>query len=267
MNRKEKNASRYKPPEVRERERQEDIVFNKMLQWLVAAVIAEAVMLLLNRFYIHARVSELGAVPALSKLLLVFPVIGIVAFVLCLFWRKSVRNNGKSGDIQLMTGGTLLCIGVCGFLLRMFGSTGSSVVLAITPVLAVLILIYYLYQKEFFGCAILGALSILGLWVYRVAGNSSTYFLCLILTVVVAAVGVALSLKLKKTDGVLTVKGRELALLTPDASYMAFYISAVVALVLLLCPLALGAAVAYYSIWAIIAGLFILAVYFTSKLM
>ena len=76
-----------------------------------------------------------------------------------------------------------------------------------------------------------------------------------------------LSLKLKQNDGVLTVKGKSIAMLTPDASYVTFYISAVVGLVLLLAPLALGAAVAYYSIWIIIAGLFILAVYFTSKLM
>ena len=267
MNRNQKGASRYKPPEVRERERQEDIIFNKMLQWLVAAVIAEVVMLLLNRFYIHARAGELGAVPALKTLLTVFPVIGVVAFVACLFWRAQVRRNGKSGDLPLVLGSTLLGIGVCGFLLRLFGVTGSSVVLAIVPAIAVLILIYYLYQKEFFGCALIGALSILGLWVYRIVGANSTYFLCLILTVVVAAVGVALSLRLKKTGGVLTVKGKPISLLTEDAAYPAFYISVVVGLLLLLAPLALGAAVAYYSIWVIIAGLFILAVFFTSKLM
>ena len=264
MNKKQK---RNKPPEVLERERQEDIVFNKMLLWLVGAVVAEVVILLVNRFYIHTRPDEMGAVLVLNKLLLAFPVIGIVAFALCLFWRAQVRKGGKSGDIPLVIGGTLLGIGICGLLLRLFGTTGAGVVLAIVPAIAVIILIYYLYQKEFFGCAILGALSILGLWVYRIAGSGSTYILCLILTVVVAAVGVALSLKLKKTDGVLTVKGREIALLTPDAAYKAFYVSAIVGLVLLLAPLALGAAVAYYSIWVIIAGLFILAVYFTSKLM
>ena len=37
--------------------------------------------------------------------------------------------------------------------------------------------------------------------------------------------------------------------------------------VLLLAPLALGTAMAYYGIWAMAAWLFILAVYFTSKLM
>ena len=267
MNQNKKNASRYKPPEVRERERQEDIIFNKMLQWLVAAVVAEVVMLILNRFYIHTRVDELGALPVLHTLLAVFPVIGIVAFVLCLLWRKAVRKGGKSGDIQLIVGSALLCVGVCGFLLRAFGSAGSGVVLAIVPAFAVLILIFYLYQKEFFGCGIIGALSILGLWIYRSVGAGSTYALCLVITAAAAAVGVALSLKLKKNDGVLTVKGKSVAVLTPDASYKTFYISAVVGLVLLLAPLALGAAVAYYSIWIIIAGLFILAVYFTSKLM
>ena len=37
--------------------------------------------------------------------------------------------------------------------------------------------------------------------------------------------------------------------------------------VLLLAPLALGTAVAYYAIWVMAAWLFILAVYFTAKLM
>ena len=41
----------------------------------------------------------------------------------------------------------------------------------------------------------------------------------------------------------------------------------VVITAVLLAPLALGTAMAYYGIWAMAAWLFILAVYFTSKLM
>ena len=44
-------------------------------------------------------------------------------------------------------------------------------------------------------------------------------------------------------------------------------ITVVVALLITLCPLALGGAAAYYGIWALGAWVFILAVYFTSKLM
>ena len=44
-------------------------------------------------------------------------------------------------------------------------------------------------------------------------------------------------------------------------------LTAAVTAILLLAPLALGAAVAYYAMWIMAAWLFILAVYFTSKLM
>ena len=41
----------------------EDRVFNRMLLWLAGAVVVELIMLLFNRVYVHARVSELGVVP------------------------------------------------------------------------------------------------------------------------------------------------------------------------------------------------------------
>ena len=71
----------------------------------------------------------------------------------------------------------------------------------------------------------------------------------------------------KKKNGMITIKGKEFALLQPGAAYPAYYLTAVISAVILLAPLALGAAVAYYAIWVMAAWLFILAVYFTSKLM
>ena len=65
----------------------------------------------------------------------------------------------------------------------------------------------------------------------------------------------------------ITVKGKEIALLQPGTAYPAYYLTTVISAVILLAPLALGAAVAYYAIWVMAAWLFILAVYFTSKLM
>ena len=93
------------------------------------------------------------------------------------------------------------------------------------------------------------------------------YYGYLILTLVVAVAGVVLALKLKGNNGVLKVGGKEVTLLQPGAAYLAYYLTAVVTVVLLLAPMALGAAMAYYAIWVIAAWLFILAVYFTSKLM
>ena len=60
MKKNEIKTGRSKPPEVRTREQQEDQAFNKMLLWLAAAAVVEVVMVLINRYYIHTRVSELG---------------------------------------------------------------------------------------------------------------------------------------------------------------------------------------------------------------
>ena len=77
----------------------------------------------------------------------------------------------------------------------------------------------------------------------------------------------AVALKLKQKDGVWTIRGKEIVVLQPGAAYLPYYLTAAVTAILLLAPLALGAAVAYYAMWIMAAWLFILAVYFTSKLM
>ena len=82
-----------------------------------------------------------------------------------------------------------------------------------------------------------------------------------------ALVGIVLAVKLKETKGVWKHKEKEWTVLQPDASYLSYYLTVAVTVILLILPLALGAAVAYYAIWVMAAWLFILAVYFTSKLM
>ena len=140
-------------------------------------------------------------------------------------------------------------------------------VLAVVPGLGVLMMVFYLYQKEFFGCAVIGGMGLLGFWVYRTFLSGAVYYGYLALTLVIAAVGVALALKLKQKDGVWTIRGKEIVVLQPGAAYLPYYLTAAVTAILLLVPLALGAAVAYYAMWIMAAWLFILAVYFTSKLM
>ena len=113
----------------------------------------------------------------------------------------------------------------------------------------------------------IGGMGLLGFWVYRTFLSGAVYYGYLALTLVIAAVGVALALKLKQKDGVWTIRGkgdcgspawRGLSAVLFDGggdSHSPF------------APLALGAAVAYYAMWIMAAWLFILAVYFTSKLM
>lgn len=270
MKKNETKTGRTKPADVRTREQMEDRAFNRMLLWLAATVVVEVIMLLVNRFYVHARVEELGAIPTLSVILGIAPIVGIVLCALFLFWGFRIRKSDEvlqDGMIQFVLAAAFLCMGIGGWIMRTYGVAGAPMVLGVVPALGVLMLVFYLYQKEFFGCAIAGGLGILGMWIFRSAVRGSTYYGYLVVALVVIVLGAVLAVSLKKKNGMITIKGKELALLQPGAAYPAYYLTAVISAVILLAPLALGAAVAYYAIWVMAAWLFILAVYFTSKLM
>lgn len=270
MKKNETKTGRTKPAEVRAREQMEDRAFNRMLLWLAATVVVEVVMLLVNRFYVHARVEELSALPALHTMLGIAPIAGILLCALFLYWGSRLHKREdipQDGMLQFVLAAAFLCMGLGCWVMRNYGVAGAPMVLGLVPALGVLMLVFYLYQKEFFGCAIAGGLGILGMWLYRSAASGSTYYGYLVVSLVIIVLGVVLAGNLKKKDGVMTIKGKEFAVLQPGAAYLAYYLTAVISAVILLAPLALGAAVAYYAIWVMAAWLFILAVYFTSKLM
>ena len=167
MKKNEIKTGRNKPPEVRTREQIEDRAFNRMLLWLATAAVVEVVMVLINRFYVHTRVSELGIKMPLYKVLTVFPIAGAVLFVLFLVWAVKVRNgdSGKDGTLQAAVACGFLCMGIGGLLMRNLETTAAPMVLAVVPGLGVLMMVFYLYQKEFFGCAVIGGMGLLGFWV------------------------------------------------------------------------------------------------------
>lgn len=270
MKKNETKGVRTKSSEVRTKEQMEDRAFNRMLLWLAGTVLTEVVLLLVNRYYVHARVEELEHLATIHAILGFAPIVGVVLFAGFLYWGLQQKKKGdadRDGIIQIILAAAFLVMGFGAYGMRLYGASAAPLILGIVPGLGVLMLVFYLYQKEFFGCAFVGGLGILGLWVFRTTGAGSHYYLYLALALVIIVAGLALALKLKKANGELTIRGKKVTMLQPGAVYPTYYITAAVTVVLLLAPLALGAAVAYYSIWVMAAWLFILAVYFTSKLM
>lgn len=269
MKKNEIKPVRAKAAEGMTKEQLEDRAFAQMMLWVATAVVVEVVMALLNRFYVHARVSELGFKVPMYKVLTAFPIVGTILFVVFLAAAVKIHRSDSlhDGTLQAAVACGFLCMGFGGLLLRNMETAIAPMVLVVVPALGVLMIVYYIYQREFFASVLLGGLGLLGLWMFRAFGTGRLYYGCLILALVVAVVGVALARKAKAGDGVITLGGREVQLLQPEAVYLAFFLTVVVTLVLLLAPLALGTAMAYYGIWIMAAWLFILAVYFTSRLM
>jgi len=245
----------------------EDRIFNRMLIWLAVAAGVEVFFVIVNRFYVHARAGEINAMLVWHTAMLVLFGVGLVLCAACLLWGASKRKKGIDTVLPYALAGGFLVMGL-GCLAIRLSHASSHLVLGVVPGLAVLIIIFYLYQKEFFPCALVSAMGILTLIVYRASGGGGKKFiLCLALTLIVAGVCLLWMLTMKKKGGVMSLRGESVQVLSPDANYIPYYITIVAAILVVLCPLALGAAAAYYGIWALGAWVFILAVYFTSKLM
>lgn len=140
MDKKERQAQRAK---------QEDEILVKVLWWIVGCVVLEALVLLLNRYYVNYTASQIDLAYALHKsvipvLAVVFPVCFVAALLLWL----AARKKGKL--VRLTAGLTLafLALAVCAVVTYFFAGTGIRFLYIAVPAVAVLALIYYLYQRS-----------------------------------------------------------------------------------------------------------------------
>ncbi|WP_297716330.1 hypothetical protein [Intestinimonas sp.] len=253
------------------RNHKEDIVLNRVLIWFGAAVVAELVLLLLNRYYINVTTAP-GEIEFAGALLKAWPVlIGVTAVgaALCLFWSYFWAKGGKRITLPAILAGVFFVGLVISVVTYRFYATGVQFLCGAVPAAAVLALVYYLYQHEFFAVTVLSALGLVGLWLFRRAGGGhQTLVYAYVAVLAVILVGtVLLCRSLSAKDGVLTLGGKKLQLFSRSASYGMIYLTCAVVAVAVAAALLLGTAVAYYLIFALVAWIFIMAVYYTVKLM
>ena len=141
----------------------------------------------------------------------------------------------------------------------------------LVPAVAVLAVIYYLFQRDFFCIAVISACGILCLQMYRklfyvhhtmlIAGFVLAF-------VLLAAAAVMLVLMQKETlqlPGALDRVAH--ALLPKESNYLLLYVTCALVAVLLALALILGGTTAYYLMFVVVGWLFIMAVYYVVKLM
>lgn len=254
------------------REQQENEILRRVLFWLGAAVLLETMVLLGNRFFFHTLTTpgEMHLQQVLLQILEILRFAGFIVALGFLIWAfVGRRKNAHCGIARIISAAFFAGISVCAILFLHIGMPSVSVLLVVIPAMAGLIMIYYLYQKEFFVLASLCGLGILGLWVYRQGSVQylNLYYVYAAFVVVLVALCAVLSLRLKKGEGSIELAGRKWEILSPDANYTTTWAScALVVLGLMLAPV-LGAVFAYYAFLALIIWIFVMAVYFTSKLM
>lgn len=257
MNRKEQQAQRAK---------QEDEILNKVLWWIVGSVILEMLLLLLNKVYVNYTVDQIELAYSLRGVFQVLAIVLPICFVVMLALWLAAR---KAGHLVRLAGGltlVFLVLAVCAVVIRIFDNSGVKFLYLAVPAVAVLALIYYLYQREFFFSALLSALGLLGIKLLpRIKGASVIgYGYAVALAVIVVAALVVFRM-LQKNEGKLSVKGKLTRILPKNANYALLYVTCGVVAVAAIAAVVLGGLTVLYGV--LVAWLLILAVYYTVRLM
>ena len=249
-----------------QRARQEDAVLVKVLWWIVGAVVLEALLLLLNQVYFSYTPAQIAMVQAIRSVLTVLAVALPVCFVVLAVWAWKARKSGKHAALAAALAVIALALAVCAVVLRLFSESGMHLLYVAVPAVAVLALIYYLYQREFFFAAVLSALGILGVKVvpYRVSFPEIAYTYAIVLGVVLVGAVVVFCI-MQTAGGKLKLGGKWVEILPKSANYVLLYVTCAVVAVVVIAALVLGALTLLYGV--LVAWLLILAVYYTVRLM
>ena len=254
-----------KKKDVSAQSRREDEVLNRTLLWISGAAVMLLVLLLTNRYYVNYRTTEVKIAYALLKVL---PILAGAFAVFCAAGILAAWKSHKAGKpMKWFVAAAAFCgtLALSLAVIWRFQGTGVQVMCALIPAAAVLALVYYLFQREFFLIAVLTGAGIAGLWLIRRAnGGHPVILYSYLLAVAVLLVGTAvLSRKVQAANGMWNEK----RILPKNAAYPAVYATCGVVAILLIAALAAGTSTAYFLMFPAVGWLVVMAVYFTVKLM
>lgn len=255
-----------------EKRRQEDATLNRALLWFAAAVILEVLVLLIDRYYINFNTSteSIALATAILTGLKVVPVVCVLGAAGCAFWGwKRKKAGGSAGFAPVLLGGVLLAIAAGCVLILLFHAAAVQLLYILVPAGAVLALAFYLYQREFFFSICAAGLGMLGLWLVRKngGGHDALVYTYAVVAAIVLLAAACLVQMLRKSRGVMTRGERQYHILSQRTNFSLLTGTCLISLVALAAGVLLGSTVAYYLMFAILAWLIVLLVYYTVKMM
>ena len=244
------------------RQQQEREAFNHILNVFLLGLAAECYLFFIYRFHSTGTVSSFLMWDGILRALMwIGGGIGIAASALAIWKRKAP----KLSKIAAVTGGCALFIAITGWIMTHFVGTGAIVLCIAVPVITVLGLIFFLYQRDCFVSNVLLSGSLFTVWVCGRGLNSSMSTIVLICAIAVIlgliAVAVVISL-IKKNNGILG----NMRVFGANCSY------AMLIAVCVICALIIAVAIfmptlTFYLTWALVVLLFAELAYYTVKMM
>lgn len=250
------------------RRKQEDMALNRLLIWFAIAIGYEALVLLLKRFYVNFRSTdfEINLVLGLGAVFRVFQWAGLVLTVASAVWLVLSRKQGRPWVRPAVLTAVLFVLWITMTVTYRFGYSGGVDLLgAVAPAAAVLAMVYYLYQREFFCNTVITGCGILCLWLYRryFQAHPNVIRAGYVLGWVLLAAAAVVFWKLSQSGG----KWKKYRVFPDKISYVPAYATCGLTAAVLAAALIGGGAAAFYAIFVLVIWLFCMAVYYTVRLM
>ena len=234
-------------------------VMDTAMNFFIAGCVAEIWLLMVRRFYVKGTLNQL-----MSWHNTVLPAAmwaGIVALIAGIAVTVMFRTTpGKKRTAGLILAGAGAFLAVTSPVIRMMGSTALTPLTVLVPVVMVLGILWYLYDRECVcALAVLSGTAMV-LWVSRKGGGFWNAKVLAVATawIVICGALVLVLRKAQKTGG--TVK--DVRILPENADYLPIWLAAGVSVALLAVGL-VSVTLAYYALWAAALLIFAMAVYYT----
>ena len=249
-----------------ERMAKSDRNVNRAMILLMVGLIAEFYLLMVNNYFVKGAV---GQVLTMMTVLKVLGIVGAAAFgagLVMWIMRKKWTRFAPAAPWLLSIG---FFFAVSSQLMLKIYPQGTTVMCVLVPVAMLLGIVFLLYPREFSLQALALTAAMMAMYLIHRGGGSDTWRGLVIgcsvfAALVIAALAVAVS-KAGKNGGKLEKLG-DLRIVSVDGNYKLIY--AVLAVCVAAIVIALFATgIAYYGLWILAVGTFLLAVYYTVKMM
>ena len=249
-----------------ERMAKSDRNVNRAMILLMVGLIAEFYLLMVNNYFVK------GAVGQVLTMMTVLKVLGIAGAALfgagLVLWlmRKKWTRFAPAAPWLLSIG---FFFAVSSQLMLKIYPQGTTVMCVLVPVAMLLGIVFLLYPREFSLQALALTAAMMAMYLIHRGGGGDTWRGLVIgcsvfAALVIAALAVAVS-KAGKNGGKLEKLG-DLRIVSVDGNYKLIY--AVLAVCVAAIVIALFATgIAYYGLWILAVGTFLLAGYYTVKMM
>ena len=244
-----------------ERKSKSDRNMNRAVILLIAGLIAEWYLLMVDRYYVRGG-------SAMVKWLEYFKWmrwagLGILAAGVALILLRDRKS--WFAHLGAAVAGVGAFLSFTSFLMPFYFPTNVTVLCVFVPVVLVLGIIYLFYQAEFSVQATALTVALFAL-VFRSRSSTPLVKGFAIFAIAACAALLVCTLLIRKNSGAVRLNGKELRLFPAKMNYT-LTLGVLAACIVLVFAALFSADIAFYAVWALAIGAFVLAVNYTIKLM